>query len=288
MPQDINYESVPTDADMQRTLLPEPDDLFGYRQAFMNDSEAPNRSGNAVEYPRLAENSDGEDGFEGDLIEIKDEDPHPVIGLEYEGLTAGWTEYGWAYHISDNDIQDQVVNLTLIHSQADMKKRMRGLDAKAGAVLAANNNPTTIGNDGEAMDYEALVDAVTFMEDETGYDPDLIIASPQAYAEWLKSDHFTGDTERFAGELRGGGSPDEVMLDLPVTKVRRGPLSGTNSAYLIDTGMFGWESPRRPFSVDRVRNEDLRRFEYLVDGRYDWVPTEPEAAVEIVGGSSGA
>ena len=288
MATDIDYASVPTDTDMMRTLLPEPNDMFGYREAFMNDAEAANREGNAVEYPRLGENTDGEDGFEGDLIEIKDEDPHPVIGLEYEGLTAGWTEYGWAYHISFNDIQDQVVNLTLIHSQADTKKRMRGLDARAGAVLAANNNATTIGNDAEAMDYEAIVDAVTFMEDETGYDPNLIIASPQAYAEWLKSDMFTGDTERFAGELRGGGLPNDVLLDLPVTKVRRGPLQGTNSAYVVDTGMYGWESPRRPFNVDRERNNDNRRFEYFVDGRYDWVPTEPGAAVEVIGGTSGA
>lgn len=288
MPTDIDYESVPTDTDMMSTLLPEPRDMYGYREAFMNDSEAPNRTGNAVEYPRLAENSDGEDGFEGELIEIKDEDPHPLIGLEYEGLTAAWTEYGWKYHITFNDIQDQVINLTLIHSQADTKKRLRGLDAMSGAVLEANRNDTEIGNDGEAMDYEAAVDALTFMEDETGYDPDLIIAGPQAYAEWLKSDHFTGDTERFAGELRGGGLPNDVLLDLPVVKVRKGPLSGTNDAYLMDTGMYGWESPRREFSVDRERNNDNRRFEYLINGRYDWVPTEPDACVKVVGGSSGA
>jgi hypothetical protein len=288
MPTDINYASAPTDEDMMRTLLPEPEEMYGYREAFMNDSEAPNREGNAVEYPSLGENSDGEDGFEGELIEIKDEDPHPLIKLEYDGLVAAWTEYGWKYHITFNDIQDQVINLTLVHSQADTKKRMRGLDAKAGAVLDANKNATTIGNDSEAMDYEAIVDAVTYMEDETGYDPDLIIASPQAYAEWLKSDHFTGDTEQFAGELRGGGTPDDVLLDLPVTKVRRGPLQGTNSAYVIDTGMYGWESPRRQFSVDRERNNDNRRFEYYVDGRYDWVPTEPGALVEVIGGASGA
>jgi hypothetical protein len=52
--------------------------------------------------------------------------------------------------------------------------------------------------------------------------------------------------------------------------------------------MYGWESPRREFSVDRERNNDNRRFEYYVDGRYDWVPTEPDACVKVVGGSSGA
>ena len=288
MPQDIDYTDAPSERAMQRTLLPEPEEMYGYRQIFMNDSEAPNREGNAMEYPGLAENSDGESGFEGDLIEIKDEDPHPVIGLDFDGITAGWTEYGWAYHISYNDIQDSVINLRTTYAREDTKKQMRGLDAKAGAVAAANKNATTIGNDAEAMDYEAAVDALTFMEDETGYDPDLIVASPQAYGEWLKSELFTGDTEQFAGELRGGGLPNEVMLDLPVVKVRRGPLQGTNSAYLVDTGAYGWESPRRAFDVSRNQNDDNRRFEYFVDGRYDWVPTEPDALVELVGGASGA
>ena len=288
MPTDIDYNDAPSDTAMQQTLLPEANEMYGYRQAFMNDTEAPNRDGNSVEYPSLAENSDGESGFEGDLIEIKDEDPHPVIGLDFDGIVAGWTEYGWAYHITRNDIQDSVINLRVTHAREDTKKQMRGLDAKAGAVLAANQNPTTIGNDGESMDYEAAVDALTFMEDETGYDPDLIIASPQAYGEWLKDELYTGDTERFAGELRGGGLPNEVMLDLPVVKVRRGPLSGTNSAYFIDTGAYGWESPRRPFDVDRDWNKDKRRFEYYIDGRYDWVPTTPDALVEVVGGASGA
>ena len=230
----------------------------------------------------------GDEGFEGDLIEIKDEDPHPAIGLEYDGIVAGWTEYGWAYYISFNQIQDATVNLTLINSQQGTKKRMRGLDAKAGAVLEANHNDNTIGNDSEAMDYEAAVDALTYMEDETGYDPDLIVASPQASGEWLKSDNFTGDTERFADELRGGGLPNDVLLDLPVVKVRKGPLQGTNDAYFIDTSMYGWESPRRPFNVDRERNTDNRRFEYYVDGRYDWLPTQPDACVKVAGGASGA
>ena len=287
MPEPTDYPGAPTETDMIQQLLPEPDEMYGYRQAFMNDSEAPNRQGNAVEYPRLTENSDGESGFEGELVEIKDEDGHPVIGLDFDGIKAGWTNYGWAYHISFDDIQDAVVNLRLIHSREDNKKRMRGLDAKAGAVLEANHNTDrTIGDSTNAINYDAAVDAMTFLEDETGYSPNLIVASPQAYGGWLKNEDLTGDTEQFAGELRGGGTPDNVILDLPVVKVRRGPLVGTNSAYMIDTGMYGWESPRRQFDVNRERNNDNRRFEYFVDGRYDWVPTEPGACVKIDGGTA--
>ena len=285
MPDNVDYPGAPTETDMMQQLLPEPDDMYGYRQAVMTDSEAPNRDGNSVEYPRLGENSDGESGFEGELIEIKDEDPHPVISLDYEGITAGWTEYGWAYHISFNDIQDSVVNLRLINAREDNKKRMRGLDAKAGAVLEANHNPDqTIGDAGTEINYDAAVDAQTYMDDQTGYEGNLIIASPSAYGGWLKNEDVTGDTEQFAGELRGEGTPDNVILDIPIVKVRRGPLQGTNSAYLVDTGAFGWESPRRAFNVTRERNNDNRRFEYLTDGRYDWVPTNPRACLKIDGG----
>lgn len=285
MPRNTDYPGAPTANDMVRTLLPEPEDLYGYREAFMVDSEAPNRDGNAVEYPRLEENSEGDEGFEGELIELADEDPHPLISLEYDGLIAGWTDYGWKYHISYNDIQDATVNLELTNSEQDTKKRMRGLDGKAGAVIEANRNTnTTIGDDTTAINYEAAVDALTYMEDETGYDVDLILASPSAYGEWLKTEEFTGDTEKFAEELRGGGLPDDVLLDLPVKKVRRGPLQGTNDAYFIDTSMYGWESPRREFDVNRKQNDDNRRFEYYVDGRFDWVPTDPDACLKVIGG----
>lgn len=287
MPEDVDYPGAPTETDMVQQLLPEPDEMYGYRRAFMTDNEAPNRQGNAVEYPRLGENSDGESGFEGELIEIADEDPHPVISIDYDGIVAGWGEYGWAYHISFKDIKDATVNLRLITAREDNKKRMRGLDAKAGAVLEANHNTddgAVIGDAQTPMNYNALVDAQTYLDDQTGYSGDVIVASASAYGEWLKNDDMTNNTEQFAGELRGGGTPDNVILDLPVVKVRRGPLQGTNSAYLVDSGAFGWESPRRPFDVVRERNNDNRRFEYLTDGRYDWVPTNPRACLKIAGG----
>lgn len=276
----INYDGVPTATDMEATLLPEPSEMYGYRNFFRVDTAAPNRDGDSVEYPSL----DGD--FEGELVEIEKGDPHPEAKLSYDGLRAAWSEYGFKFSIHDNDVQDSKVNLVVINQQEMAREEMRSLDGIAGAVIEGNRNSVEIGTDTNAIDYEALVDAETELIN-SGYSPSRFMwaLSPRAWGTLAKTDHFTGDTETFAGEFRDDGIRGGNLLGYPALRVNSGPLQGAdNDAYLVDTGAYGWESPRRGFSVDSEYLRDTRETEYYLDGRIDWVPADQDAAIKIIGG----
>lgn len=279
MATNIDYDGVPTDTDMERTLLPEPDDMYAFRNAFRVDREAPNRDGDSVEYPAL------EGDFEGALTEIKKDDPHPESKLTYDGLQAAWTNYGFKFHLSDDDVQDSKVNLVVINQREAAREEMSRLDGIAGSVIEANRNATTVGSDANPINYNALVDAETELID-AGYSQNRFMwfLSPQAWGELYKSSEFTQTTERFADMLREDGIHHGEILGYPVLRTNTGQL-GANDAYLVDTGTYGWESPRRGFDVDSERDKDRRRTTYYLDGRIDWVPTDPSAAIKVDGGA---
>ena len=281
MATNINYDGVPTATDMEATLLPEPEDLFGYRNLFRVDNEAPNRDGDTVEYPAL----DGD--FDGELVEIEKGDPHPESKLSYDGVQAAWTDYGFKFAIHDNDVQDSKVNLVVINQREAAREEMRTLDGIAGSVIEGNRNSVEIGTDSNAINYNAVVDAETELIN-AGYSPGRFMwaLSPRAWGEMAKTAEFTQATEEFAGEFREEGIRHGELLGYPAMRVNTGPLQGTDDdAYLVDTGAYGWESPRREFNVDSERKKDERKTEYYLDGRIDWVPTDKDAAVKIIGGA---
>lgn len=277
----VNYQGVPTATDVEQTLLPEPDDLFGYRNIFRVDSEAENRDGDSVEYPAL----DGD--FEGELVEIEKGDPHPVSKLTYDGMQAGWQDYGFKFPLHDNDIQDAKINLVMVNQRNENEERMRALDGVAGAVLEANRNSTEIGDSSTDFNYDAAVNTETEMI-AAGFSPGsfMWVLSPHAWGSIAKSEDFTSATERFADELRGQGIRHGELLNYPALRVNTGPLQGSQGAYLVDTSRYGWESPRRGFSVDREYDKDESCYWYYTDGRIDWVPTNPESAIKAVGGAT--
>lgn len=279
----FSYDGLPTETDIQATLLPEPDEMFAFRNAFQVDSEAPNRDGNSVEYPSL-----GED-FEGDLVEIEKDEEHPEAALTFDGLQAAWTEYGFKFRIRDKDVRDSLINVVMINQQEMAREEMKRLDAISGAVLENNRNDTEIGDSTTAFDYEAAVDMETELI-QAGYNDDrfLFILSPTAWGELAKTAGDTGfaqQTERFANELRSEGVRHGELLGHPVIRTNT-DFMGSDEAYLVDTGIYGWESPRNPFDVTSERDEDKRCQFYYLNGEIDWVPTEPDAAIKAIGGAS--
>lgn len=272
------YAQFPTASDMQTTMLPEPEDMFAFRNAFMVDDEAPNRDGDSVEYPRV------EEDFEGDLVEIGKDDPHPEAKLEYDGVQAAWTEYGFKFRIRDKDVRDSKINLVMQNEQRMSDEEFARLDAIAGMVLENNRNDVEIGDDENEWNYEAAVDMETELVD-AGYSQNslLWILSPRAWGGFAKTDEFVTETERFAAELRDDGIRHGELLGHPAIRTNTGFMSGTE-AYLVDTSIYGWESPRKQFDVTDWRDEDLRAHFYALNGEIDWVPTEPDAAIKGLGG----
>lgn len=279
MATNINYDGLPTGSDMERTLLPEPREMFAFRNAYQVDNQAPNRDGDSVEYPRLG------DDFDGDLVEIGKDEEHPEARLDYEGVQAAWTEYGFKFRIRDKDIRDSKINLVVSNQREMSREEMRRLDAIAGLVIENNRNGVEIGDSTVDFNYSAAVDMESELL-EQGYSPDrsIWILSPTAWAGIVKSQEFTQSTETFAGELRGEGVQQGELLGRPVVRSNTG-FMGSNEAYLVDTGIYGWESPRDAFEVDTWRDDDQRCQFYALNGEIDWVPTEPDAALKGVGGT---
>lgn len=286
MPDDFNYPGVPTASDMEETLLSEPDALLGYREAFRVDEQANNRDGDSIEYPGV-----GED-YETDFVEIAKGDPHPNAALDWVGARSDWTNYGFKFAIHDDDIQDSKVNIEMANRKAQVDSKLWNLDAMAGQTLAnAVTAANTIGTDSDPIDYSAVVDAETKLN-QAGYNASsyMFLFSPVAWGEMAKSTEFTSDTEIFARELRGSGIQSGEILGYPIQRVNTGPLAsdGDNSgeAYMVARDAFGWESPRRPFGIESWRDEDERQTWYALDGRIDWVSVDEEAIVQIDGGNS--
>jgi hypothetical protein len=278
MATNINYDGVPTATDMEATLLPDPEQMFAFRNAFRVDEQAPNRDGDSVEYPAL----DGD--FEGELVEIGKDEEHPEAKLTYDGLQAAWTEYGFKFRIRDKDVKDSKINLVAVNQQEATREEMRRLDGIAGTVIENNRNSVEIGTDGNAFNYDAAVDMETELID-AGYDSGRFMwfLSPRAWGSLAKSTDFKSDTEEFANELRSEGIRHGELLGYPALRTNTGQL-GQDDAYLVDTGVYGWESPRDEFDVNRWRDDDERCWFYGLNGRIDWVPTEPDAAIKAVGG----
>lgn len=277
----FSYDGLPTETDVQRTLLPEPEEMFAFRNAFQVDSQAPNRDGDTVEYPSL-----GND-FEGDLVEIEKDEEHPEAQLSYDGLQAAWTEYGFKFRIRDKDVRNSTINIVMINQQEMAREEMKRLDAISGAVIEGNRNSVEIGDAANSFDYEAAVDMETQLI-EAGYNDDrfLFILSPSSWGELAKSAGDTGfaqQTDTFANELRNEGVRHGELLGHPVIRTNTGFMD-TNEAYLVDTGIYGWESPRNAFSTTSWRDDDKRCQFYALNGEIDWVPTEPDAAIKAVGG----
>lgn len=263
---------------MEATLLPEPEQMFAFRNLFRVDQEAPNRDGDTVEYPSL------EGDFEGELVEIGDDEEHPEAKLTYDGLQAAWTEYGFKFRLRDKDIKDSKINLVAVNQQEAAREEMRRLDGIAGAVIENNRNATEIGTSGTAFNYSAAVDMETELIN-AGYESGrmMYVLSPRAWGNLAKTTEFTSDTDTFAEEFRATGVRHGELLGRPAIRTNTGQL-GQNEAYLVDVGTYGWESPRDEFNVDRWRNDDERCFFYGLNGRIDWVPTEPDAAIKALGG----
>ncbi|MFC6825680.1 hypothetical protein [Halopelagius fulvigenes] len=278
MPTNVNYSGVPTETDMRNVLLPEPEEMFQFRNAYQVDSEAPNRDGDSVEYPAISED------FDGEMVEVEQGSDYPRADMNYDGVRAAWTDYGFEVVIHDNDIQDSTVNVTLATQMRMSEEEQRRLDGIAYSVLNANRNSTTIGTDGTDFNYNAAVSAYTTLVD-AGYNPDRFVwfLSPDAWGDWITTNEFASSTETFADELRGAGPSVTEIMGRPALLTNTGDL-GADEAMLVDTGVYGWESPRSSFDITRYREDSKKQWVYQVSGRIDWVPTEPDAALKVQGG----
>ncbi|WP_394743353.1 phage major capsid protein [Natronococcus roseus] len=279
MPEtDVNYDGVPTANDVQALIEENTEDLYQFRNAFREDTEASNRDGDGIEYPESGD-------FEGELVEIEKGSEYPRAKLDYEGTAATHTKYGFEAPIADEDVKDSKVNIVLENQTEMAREEERRLDSIAFNVLEANADNPEVGDSEEPLNYYAGVDAYTTLADH-GYDTGNIVTfvSPGAWGDMAKSGEFVTETERFAEELRSTGPDLGEIMGQPAMLTNTGAL-GPHEALMVDTSSFGWESIRDEFGVSSYREESKDQEVYKLSGRADWVPTDGQAAVPIAGGA---
>lgn len=273
----VNYDGVPTATDVSAMLQARTGELYQFRNAFREDTGAANRNSDKVEFP-----SGGT--FEGEMVEVEKGSDYPRSKLDYEGVVAAYSKYGFEVPLTDEDIKDSKINLVLDNQQQMGREEQQRLDGIAYEVLENNRNGTTVGTDGTDFNYNAAVSAYTTLVD-AGYSADSIVwfLGPDAWGDWITSTEYVGDSDEFAGELRRDGPQLTSILGQPAMLTNTGDLAA-DEAFAVDTSVYGWESIRDPFEVSRYREDAKDQFIYKLRGRADWIPTEPDAAVKIQGG----
>lgn len=278
MPEQVDYTGVPTATDVRTMLEQRTQEMYQFRNAFRIDENAANRDGDSVEFP-----SGGT--FEGEMVEVEKGSDYPRAKLDYEGAVAAYSKYGFEVPLTDEDVDDSKINFVLDNQQQMAREEERHLDSTAYAVLENNRRDEVVGDDTTDINYKATVDAYTTLVD-AGYSANNIVTflDADAWGDLVTSPEFTSDTEQFADELRSTGPDLLNVMGRPAMLTNTGALDA-GEAIMVDTSRFGWESERDPFEMSRYREEQKDQFVYKLRGRIDWVPTDDEAAIKIVGGA---
>jgi len=258
------------------------------RRAF-RDYDATDNDSNSVEFP-----ISGAD-FDGDVAEVPPGAEYPRATKDYDTVSAAHTKYGLEVTIPDEDVEDNVVEITMDHEEDLIRAEETRVDAVAYNVLSSNTNsagPIDAGNKaGGVFEYEDITLArQQAFQDELSLGDLVLIAGAQDMSDFLNMDKFTqaselGDQLVEQGVLPGGSLVGEeaflgVAGDVPIYLSNTGDFSD-GEGYLVDTSNFGWESTRRAVDVEQYREESNEQDVWQIDTRVDFVATHPTANIAI-------
>lgn len=255
------------------------------RRAF-RDYDATDNDSNEVSFP--VKNSD----FDGESVEVPEGSNYPRGSTDYDEVSAVHTKYGFEVPIPDEKVEDNVVDIELDTQEDMIREEENRMDAIAYGVLSGNAEAPdggAIGNADGTFEYADLAEGrqEAFLRELDLSELEMYV-SGENITDFINMDEFTqasemGDQVLQQGILPGGSMLGEAALlgvagDIPVYTTNTADYAA-GEAYLVDTSEFGWESTRRAMDVDSYREEDKEQDVFRVSGRWDWVATQPEAAI---------
>jgi len=253
------------------------------------DYDATNNDSNSVEFPI----SDSD--FDGDVGEVPPGAEFPRSTKSYDSVSAVHTKYGLEIAIPDEDVEDNVIDLTMDQEEDLVRAEESRMETLAYNVLSSNTNSAGNIDAGNASagvwEYEDITLARTrAFQDELSLSDLRLVAGAQDMNDFLTMDKFTqaselGDQVLQQGILPGGNLVgDEAFIgvagDVPVYLSNTGHFSD-GEGYLVDTTNFGWESTRRAMDVTQYREENKEQDVWQIDARVDFVATQPTANIPI-------
>jgi len=256
------------------------------RMAFRGYDATDNDS-NRVSFP--VDNGD----FDGEAVEIPEGSEYPRANKEYDEVDAVHTKYGFEIAIPDEKVEDNVIDIVMDQEEDMVRAEEKRIDAIAYNVLSSNASSPGIGDSNGDIVYSDVQEArQQAFVNELDMGSLMLLTGGQNMTDFTNMDEFTqaselGDQVIQQGVLPGGDLVGEqallgVVSDVPVYLSNTGNY-GDGEAYLVDSDNFGWESTRRGMDVTQYREEDKEQDVWQIDGRWDWVATNTEAAIEIDG-----
>jgi len=254
---------------------------YQFRRAF-RDYDATSNDAETLQFPVP------EDDLEGHVVEIGEGSDYPRAELNYGEAGADRAKYGFEMPITDEAIRFGRVDIEA-ETQAEIaRSQMKNVDVRAFDFLNNQNNDVTIGNDGEDLDYEAFVEAYfTLYGDE--YEPSNMEAyvGPDGARDLSLDDSFNRATDMSDELVRNGITQLDTVYGVPIYLTNTGDL-GDDEAIMVDTEKYGYYAEWEPMNVESYREDSNDQWVYKLNAHNGFAVTDPQAAVKIQGGASGA
>jgi len=255
---------------------------YQFRQAF-RDFDAGNQDAEELKFPVP------DDDLEGHVVELDEGSDFPRSELNYSEVGAVRQKYGFEVVITDEAVRFGRVDVEA-ESQAEMgRAATKNIDERAYSLLNSNNNATTVGNDGEDLDFEAVVEAYEVLfADEYNPEDMVLFVGPDGMRDLSLDDSFNRATEGGDSLVTDMG-PDYLgtIYSVPVLSTNTGDL-GDDEAIMVDTSKYGYLAEWEPMSVTTYREESNQQTVYQISGHNGFAVTDSDAAVFLQGGASGA
>lgn len=276
----ITASDIVSDDDVRAILEERTQEQYQWRRAY-RPHDATGISSGSFEFPQA------DDTVRGAMDEVAEDSDYPRTKLTYSGVTASYTKDGFEIVVTDEAVSDSAFDVIMDVTEEMAVGAESRLDSLAFSLLDPNDgnnkNATVIGGGTGDVNYNAIVDAYTtlFGDEFRPRDFELFVGT-DAFGDLAKDDNFTHATEQgdrvvVQGELTLG-------FGVPVIPTNTGDL-GANEAFMIDTGLYGYESTRWDREVTNYREESHDADVFKIRHRKDFVVMKSGAAVFINGGT---
>lgn len=255
---------------------------YQFRRAF-RDYDATTNDAETLQFPVP------EDDLEGHMVEIDEGSDYPRAELNYGEAGADRHKFGFEMPITDEAVRFGRVDVEA-ETQAEMaRSNMKNIDVRAYDFLAANNNDVTVGNDGEDLDFEAIVEAYEVLyADEFNPSEFEIYVGPDGARDLSLDDSFNRATEGGDSLVTDAGvNYLGTIYNVPVFMTNTGDL-GDDEAFMVDTSKYGYYVEWVTTNVESYREDSNDQWVYKINKHDGFAVTDSDAAVEIQGGASGA
>lgn len=255
---------------------------YQFREAF-RDFDASDQDAEELKFPVP------EDDLEGHVVEVDEGADYPRSELNYGEASAVRSKYGFEVTITDEAVRFGRVEVEA-EAQAEMgRAQLKNIDRRAFELLDANNNSTVVGNDGEDLDFEAVVEAYEVLN-AGEYNPEemAMFVGTDGLRDLSLDDSFNRATE-FGDELVSDRGPEVFgeIYGVPVLRTNTGDF-GDDEAFLVDKSKYGRYAEWEPMDVTTYREDSNDQTVYKLRGHNGFAVTDEDACVFLQGGASGA